>query len=116
MWRLLADENLNADIVRGLKLRHPDLDILTVRDAGLAGADNSDILAWAVENDRIVLSHDRATMPHFAYQRVRANEPMAGLFILNDRIPVNQAVREVSLMVLCCKPSEFAGHVVYLPL
>ncbi len=47
MWRFLTDENLNADIVRGLRLRHPDLDILTVRDAGLAGVDDPEILAWA---------------------------------------------------------------------
>ncbi|MBM3289173.1 MAG: hypothetical protein FJY92_03395 [Candidatus Hydrogenedentes bacterium] len=116
MWRLLADENLNADIVRGLKLRRLDMDILSVREAGLAGADDSDILAWASKNGRIVLTHDRATMPHFAYQRVRANIPMAGLFVLNDRMPINQAIREVSLVVSCCKPAEFAGHVAYLPL
>ena len=63
MLRLLADENFNGDVVRGLLLRQPNLDIVCVQDVGLAGADDSDILAWAAENDRIVLTHDRATMP-----------------------------------------------------
>ena len=30
MLRLLADENLNSDIVRGLLLRQPELDIVSV--------------------------------------------------------------------------------------
>ena len=40
MLRLAADENFNADIVRGLLRRLPDLDIVRVQDAGLSGADD----------------------------------------------------------------------------
>lgn len=36
MLRLLTDENFNKYIVRGLYRRYPDLDLLSVRDAGLA--------------------------------------------------------------------------------
>jgi predicted nuclease of predicted toxin-antitoxin system len=63
MLRLLADENFNGDIVRGLLLRQPTLDVVRVQDVGLIGTDDSEILAWAAENNRIVLTHDRATMP-----------------------------------------------------
>ena len=63
MLRLLTDENFNGDIIRGLLLREPDLDLVRVQDVGLAGNDDQEILAWAAENDRIVLTHDRATMP-----------------------------------------------------
>ena len=38
MWRLLADENFNGDIVREVLLRHPNLDLVRVQDVGLAGA------------------------------------------------------------------------------
>jgi hypothetical protein len=38
MLRFLADENFNGDIIRGLFLRLPDLHVLRVQDAGLAGA------------------------------------------------------------------------------
>jgi hypothetical protein len=41
---LAADENLNNDLVRGLLRRRPDLDIVRVRDAGLAGADDPTVL------------------------------------------------------------------------
>ncbi len=92
MLRLAADENFNGDIVRGLLLRRPELDLIRIQDAGLEGADDPTVLAWAAENDRILLTHDRATMPDFAYARLGSGQPMPGLFVLNDRFPVRQAI------------------------
>ena len=37
MLRLLADENFNGVIVRGLLLRRPDMDLFRVHDVGLRG-------------------------------------------------------------------------------
>src|SRR5438128_11693828 len=98
MLRLLADENFHGDIVRGLLLRQSDLEIVRVQDVGLAGADDPDILAWAAENNRIVLTHDRATMSDYAHERGGAGEGMAGVFVLNDRCPVRRAIEESARM------------------
>ena len=116
MSRLLADENFNGDIVRGLLLHQPEMDIVRVQDVGLAGADDPEILAWAAANNRIVLTHDRATLPDYAYQRVAAGEGMIGVFVLNDRLPVAKAMQEVMLLVACSAQAEWSGRVVYLPL
>ena len=78
MLRLLSDENFNGDIVRGLRRREPELDLVRVQDIGLMGAEDLDILGWAAENNRVLLTHDRATVPAFAYGRVQAEEAMAG--------------------------------------
>jgi hypothetical protein len=112
----LSDENFNGDIVRGLLIRDPDLDVVRVQDVGLAEADDPTVLAWAATNDRIVLTHDRATMPDFAYARVAAGEAMPGLFVLNDRFPVGQAIDELLLLNEGSEQVEWAGLVVYLPL
>lgn len=116
MLRLLADENFNSEIVRGLLLRHGDLEILRVQDVGLAGADDRQVLAWAADNGCIVLTHDRATMPAFAWKRVAAGEPMPGLFLLNDRLPVGLAIQEMLLVASCTEQAEWKGRVAYLPL
>jgi predicted nuclease of predicted toxin-antitoxin system len=116
MLRLLADENFNGDIVRGLLLRQPDLDIVRVQDVGLAGVDDPDILAWAAENNRIVLTHDRATMPDYAFERVTAGDGMPGVFILNDRYAVGQAIEEILLVVVCTDQAEWRGRAVHVPL
>ncbi|MBD2774221.1 DUF5615 family PIN-like protein [Iningainema sp. BLCCT55] len=116
MLKLLSDENLNGDIVRGLFLRQPNLDLLRVQDVGLQEVDDPAILAWAATQDRVVLTHDRATMPDFAYERLLAGEQMSGLFVLNDRMPTRQAIDELLLLVNCSKQSEWKGIVLYLPL
>ena len=116
MLRLLADENFNGDIVRALLLRQPVLDIVRVQDVGLAGASDPDVLDWAAANDRIVLTHYRATLPNYAYERLAACERMPGVFILNDRFPVGHAIREILLMVECSEQPEWSDRVVYLPL
>ncbi len=116
MLRLVSDENLNGDIVRGLLLRRPALDLVRVQDVGLEGADDGAVLAWAAQDDRIVLTHDRATMPRFAYARMAAGQPMSGLFVLTDRMPVRDAIDEVLLADECSEQAEWSGLVLYLPL
>jgi predicted nuclease of predicted toxin-antitoxin system len=106
MLRFLSDENFNGDIVRGLFLRQPDLDLLRVQDVGLGEADDPTVLKWSAENDRIVLTHDRATMPDFAYERLVKQEQMS----------VRQAIDEILLLVNCSQQSEWKGIVLYLPL
>lgn len=116
MLRLLADENFNGDIPRGLLLRRPDLDLVRVQDVGLSGADDLEILAWAARNNRIVLTHDRATMSDYAYERIAAGEALAGVFILNDRLPIGQAIEEILLLVECTGQAEWIGRAVHVPL
>ena len=116
MLRLLSDENFNGDIVRGLFLRQSDLDLLRVQDVGLHKADDPAILEWAASNERILLTHDRATMPDFAYQRLSQKQLISGLFVVNDRMPVRQVIDELLLLVDCSEQNEWKGIVLYLPL
>jgi hypothetical protein len=116
MLHLLSDQNFNGDIVRGLYLRIPALDLLRAQDLGLSEMDDPILLAWTGENGRILLTHDRATMPDFAYERVLAGKQMPGVFIFNDRLPVRQAIEEILLVNSCSRQSEWAGRVVYFPL
>jgi hypothetical protein len=67
-------------------------------------------------NGRILLTHDRATMPDFAYDRLVAGEPMAGMFIVNERMPIRQAIDELILLIDCSEQEEWQGTVLYLPL
>jgi hypothetical protein len=116
MLRLASDENFRGEVVRGLLRRQPALDIVRTQDAGLLGADDPSILAWAATEGRILLTHDRATMPGFAYERVRGGHPMPGLFVVNDRLPTGQAVEEILLLENGPDAEEWAGIVLFLPL
>jgi predicted nuclease of predicted toxin-antitoxin system len=116
MLRLLSDQNFNGDIVRGLLLRRPELDLSRVQEVGLEEADDPIILEWAAANNRIVLTHDRATLPDFAYDRVVVGQLMPGVFVVHDRLSVRQAINELLLIEDCSQQAEWSGRVVYLPL
>jgi predicted nuclease of predicted toxin-antitoxin system len=104
--KLLSDENFDGDILRGLFRRRSDLDIVRVQDVGLSATPDPDVLAWAAAEGRILLTHDRDTMPNFAYGRVRIGQPMPGLFLVSDQMPVGQAIDEILLAVECLTPEE----------
>jgi predicted nuclease of predicted toxin-antitoxin system len=116
MLRFLSDENFNGDIVRGLFLRQPNLDLLRVQDVGLRELDDPAILSWAADNERILLTHDRATMPDFAYDRLSKDQQMSGVFLINDRMSIRQAIDELLLLNTCSQQDEWKGIVLYLPL
>ena len=116
MIQLATDENFDGDILRGLLRRIPDLDVVRVQDVGLAETPDPDILAWAAEEERILLTHDRETVPNFAYDRVRDGEPMPGVFIVSDLMPKGQAIEELFLALHCLSPEECRDQVTYFPL
>jgi Domain of unknown function (DUF5615) len=49
MLKLLADENFDNTILRGLLRRQPDIDIIRVQDTELYGANDPTVLAWAAK-------------------------------------------------------------------
>jgi predicted nuclease of predicted toxin-antitoxin system len=114
--QLATDENFDGDILRGLLRRIPDLDVVRVQDVGLAETPDPIILAWAADEERILLTHDRDTVPSFAYDRVRAGEPMPGVFLVSDLMPKGQAIDELFLALHCLSPEECRDQVTYFPL
>ena len=76
--RLLADENFNNAVLRGLWLRNPAIDLVRVQDVGLSGMADPEVLEWAAQEERVLLTHDKSTIPDYAYQRLKAGRPMAG--------------------------------------
>lgn len=116
MLRLLADENFNNTIVRGVWRRNPDADLVRVQDVGLSGADDPSVLAWAADAGRILLTHDVTTITRYAYDRVVANQPMPGVVEVSRAIPVGVAIETIVLLIECSIEGEWEGQILYLPL
>jgi predicted nuclease of predicted toxin-antitoxin system len=116
MLILIADENFNNDIVRGMLRRRPDLDIVRVQDVGLSNEDDRVILEWAAQEDRVLVTHDVTTITNFAYERVRAGKPMPGVIEVDDDLPIGQAINDILLVVECSERGEWEGQIIYIPL
>jgi hypothetical protein len=80
--RLLADENLNNHIYRSLSLQRPGLNIVRVQDVGLSGKPDPEILKWAVDENRILITHDVLTIPPLAMEWMNENCPIPGIFLV----------------------------------
>jgi hypothetical protein len=114
--KFLTDENFEGAIFRGLLRRKPDLDIVRVQDVGLAEVEDPIILDWADREGRILLTHDRKTMPGFAYQRMAEGETIAGLIIMKPTIPVGAAIEDILLIEASSTENEWVNMVQDLPL
>ncbi len=108
----LADENLEAAIQVQLRRHYPDIDIIDVRDVGLDHTPDEDILQWAADNDRIVITHDVNTMRGLADNRARAGLPMPGAIIVLEHIPYGIAV-EFTAYVDSGQYGEMEGRTVF---
>ena len=116
MLRLLIDHDFNDRILQGLQKRVPNLDAVAARTIGFEEKPDAELLARAVADDRIVLTHDVQTMPAFAIARVRNGQAMPGLLVVPQRIPIGRAIEELTMAVLCSDQSEWRDRVIYLPL
>jgi hypothetical protein len=116
MIRLLADEDFDNDILRALLRRIPEVDVIRVQDAGLTGAPDSEILAWAADAGRILLTHDVSTMTRHALDRVRLERPMPGVIAVHQRAGIGEVLEDLVLTVTCCAPEDLSQQILFVPL
>lgn len=116
MLRLAADENLHHPIISGLRRRLPEVDVVRVVDVGLGSRPDEEVLQWAAEEDRVLITHDVSTVPPIAWQRVEGSQPMPGVVMVPDLQPRGRMIDDLVLLVQVYRPREIRDTVIYLPL
>src|SRR5687768_7109667 len=101
MLRLLSDEDVHDDILRGLRRREPALDIVRAVDVGLGQTPDPLILEWAAGNQRVLITGDLNTMVGFAWARVQSGEPLPGVLALLENIGIGPILNDILLVALC---------------
>jgi hypothetical protein len=116
MLILLADENFNNDIVRGVRRRLPQVEITTVQEEGLGGMSDPDLIEWANARGLILLTHDVNTVPGFANERLRNGKTHAGVFAVPQELAVGSVIENLILYVECSEQTEWQNQIQFLPL
>ena len=116
MLRLLIDQDLDHVILRALLLRVQNLDVITAHQAGLSNASDPELLAWAAERERVVITHDRRTMPYHATSLIARAEKIAGIIIVSRQLPVSRVIDDLEIIVSCSDMVEWENIVKHLPL
>jgi hypothetical protein len=113
--RFLADEDLDSDIIDGLRSREPAIDVLDVKEAGLRTTKDPALLELAALQGGIVISHDRRTMTRYFGERLAAGKSNPGLFIVPQRRAIAEVIESLLLVWSASQASEWRDAIVYLP-
>jgi predicted nuclease of predicted toxin-antitoxin system len=113
--KFLADENFDNTIVRGLLRRKPDIDIVRVQDVGLSGKDDPTVLVWAAQENRVLLTHDVATITYHAYERLSKQQSMPGVIEVTSDTSIGKVIEDLLLIWECSLEGELEGQIQYLP-
>ena len=92
------------------------MDVVRVQDVGLSGVDDPQVLENAARLGRVLLTHDAATVPDFAYERVGQGQPMPGVLIVKRSLTIQEAIEAVLLFMDLAADDDLDAQVYHLPL
>ena len=113
--RFLADADLDYAIVQGVLHREPSIDFKSANDAGLEGLPDDKVLEIAAREDRVLVSHDKRTMPvHFA-ARIRSGLRNPGVLLALPRATVGEIVEALITIWASSREEDWVDQIHYLP-
>jgi predicted nuclease of predicted toxin-antitoxin system len=112
--RFQADADLNEDIVTGILRREPGVDFRTATAAGFGNRTDLEVLALAAQDNRILVSHDRRTMPRAFAEFIRLNSS-PGLLIVSQKADLLAVIEDVVLIWVASEAEEWANRIFTIP-
>jgi hypothetical protein len=117
MLRLASDADVHGEIIRGLRRRLPEIDLVRAQDVLPEGTPDPAILAWAAEEDRVLITNDRNTLIGFAFLRVNDGVPVPGLIVTSNEQSIGAAINDILLITECMPQEEIKARIlVFLPM
>ncbi len=110
--QLLVDEEVDPDIVKGLRLRAPDIDIRDVKLEGLRGTRDEVLLDLGYSEDRVLVSYDKRTMTR---DRLADGRGSPGLFVLSRKAGIGEIIDALLLTCVASSAEECRNRIVFLP-
>jgi hypothetical protein len=112
--RFLADADFTHDIVNGVLRREPAVDFRAALHELRALSDRQ-VLDLAASEGRILVSHDRKTMPRAFGEFIQvATSP--GLFIISQKTNHLDAIEDLLLVWEASEAEEWVNRICTLPL
>ncbi|MBI3328624.1 MAG: DUF5615 family PIN-like protein [Nitrospinae bacterium] len=113
--RFQADANLNQIILLAVRRREPAVDFQTAMEGGLAGLNDPEVLRLAAREGRVLVSHDRKTMPRHFFAFI-SMDTSAGVLIIPQHLSVAAAVDDLLLIWYATEAEEWINQIRSLPL
>ena len=109
-----ADADLNEDLVWAVRRAEPLIDFQTANEANIHGLEDPIVLALAASENRILISHDRRTMPYHFAEFIRI-QTSPGVFLLSQRFNFAKVVDNIVLIWAASEVEEWINNISKLP-
>lgn len=113
--RFQADADLNEIILLATIRREAEVDFQTATAAALAGADDLEVLARSANQGRVLVTHDRKTMPRYFFEFI-AHKESPGLIVIPQSLSVSAAAEDLLLIWSATDAEEWRNRIAFLPL
>jgi hypothetical protein len=112
--RFQADADLRQAIVTGAIRREPNLDFRSANEAELEGIKDPEVLAVAAQDGRVLVTHDRKTMPTEFGQFI-TSQSSSGVLILSQNLPIGEAIDVIVLVWEASTAEEWINQIMTFP-
>jgi len=112
--RFQADADLKQAIVTGVVRRQPKIDFRSANAAELEGKKDSEVLVIAAQDGRVLVTHDRKTMPA-EFGAFIVSQTSSGVLIISQNLPISDAIESVILVWEVSTAKEWVNQIMSIP-
>ncbi len=114
--RFQADNDLRSAIRLGVLRQEPAIDFRSARDAVLDGVEDLDVLRRCANDRRVLVSHDKSTMPAAFRSFVAAGNRSSGLLLVAQKATIGRVIESILLVWIATEAEEWTNRIEWLPL
>lgn len=107
--KFLADEHIELSVVTGLKLL--GIDVISVNEAGKRESDDEEILSFAKDNDRVIITRDSDFV-----KLHRKGAEHAGIVFIPKFLAIGKIIGEIEKISMVFEPKHIRNNIIFIPL
>ena len=115
MLRLIADISLNHHLLTACQRRSKTIDFLSANKARIEGLSHSDLLHYAAEEDRILVTHDLHILPAQFNNYLASGAFSPGVFLIHPQTPIADATSWLELASLAADHVDWQDRILEIP-
>jgi hypothetical protein len=114
----LIDENLPPAIAVQIRQHEPRIRTLAIGRPGAPSKGTLDpqLLCWIEENDYLLVTNNRTSMPGYLRDHLAADRHVPGILVAPFPLDIGALIGELILIWGVSQPNEYRDQIVYLPL
>jgi hypothetical protein len=113
--RFQADADLNYAILTATRQREPAIDFRSAMDAALEGMLDWDLLDRTARDGRILVTHDRRTMPGHFRAHLTSGKRSPGVLIVSQFAPIAPIIECLVLIWSASDAEVWCNQIHHLP-